>query len=76
MPTQPLFQPSARSWFATRFLAYLTIAVGSAVAFFAWAAVYTYVWPGAPPASVSSPREIQKPAPRTQQVPFSPSSRN
>ena len=73
MTTQSLL-PTALNWLWPRFLIYVEIALAAALAFVAWAAVYTYVWPGPPPVSVSSPPEIQKPAPTPATLPPTPST--
>jgi PRC-barrel domain len=46
-------------WVGLRFAGYLLVMLGSVLAFFIWAVVYTYVWPGKPPPAVS----IEAPAP-------------
>lgn len=38
-------------WLGLRFAGYLLVMAASGLAFFVWATVYTYVWPGKPPAT-------------------------
>lgn len=54
-------------WVLPRFLAYIAAAVGSAALFLAWAALYTYVWPGRPT------HPLERPAPRIER-PSKPST--
>jgi len=57
----------ALHWALPRLAIYVLAALGSVLAFTIWAVVYTYVWPGMPPAA-----SIEIPAPPPVSVPASP----
>ncbi len=66
-------------WVGVRFAGYLLVMLGSALAFFIWAAVYTYVWPGKPPAieppaspTIETPAPVVVPADPAPPVAFEP----
>jgi PRC-barrel domain len=46
---------SALHWALQELAGYVLAALGGVLAFTIWAVVYTYVWPGKPPASIEAP---------------------
>jgi len=63
-------------WVGLRFTGYLVVMLVSALAFFIWATVYTYVWPGKPPAvSIEAPPPVVVPDPSPAVVPVPPAPR-